>query len=155
MPALIVCFFLGFVAGLRSLTAPAVVCWATHFGWLFFPESKLAVIGHPLALAISTLLALVELVVDKLPRTLARTAPIGLVARMIMGGACGLVVAIAVGISRPIGLALGSGGALIAAFAGYYLRRALVFRSHLPDFVVALTEDVIAISGGLLVASRL
>ncbi|HEV2698310.1 MAG TPA: DUF4126 family protein [Terriglobales bacterium] len=154
MPAPIVCFFLGCVAGLRSLTAPAVACWATHFGWLSFPGSKLALIGHPLALTISTLLALVELVLDKLPRTPARTAPIGLVARIILGGACGLVVAIAAGISRPIGLALGSAGALVAAFAGYYLRSALVFRAHLPDFVVALAEDVIAISGGLLVASR-
>jgi uncharacterized membrane protein len=34
MSALILVFLLGCVSGLRSLTAPAVVCWAAHFGWL-------------------------------------------------------------------------------------------------------------------------
>ena len=42
----------------------------------------------------------------------------------------------------------------IGAFAGYNVRRALVFR-HLPDFSVALTEDVIAILGGLLITWRI
>ena len=25
---------IGFVAGLRALTAPAAISWAAHFGWL-------------------------------------------------------------------------------------------------------------------------
>jgi uncharacterized membrane protein len=28
------CFSIGIIAGLRSLTAPTVVSWAAHLGWL-------------------------------------------------------------------------------------------------------------------------
>ena len=28
------CFSIGVIAGLRSLTAPALVSWAAHLGWL-------------------------------------------------------------------------------------------------------------------------
>jgi uncharacterized membrane protein len=45
-------------------------------------------------------------------------------------------------------------GAFVGAFAGYNIRHALVLRAHLPDFAVALAEDVIAIAGGLLIISR-
>jgi uncharacterized membrane protein len=46
-------------------------------------------------------------------------------------------------------------GALVGTFAGYHIRRALVTRAHLPDFAVALSEDFIAIAGGLLIVSHL
>ena len=89
MTVLLFCFLLGCVAGLRSLTAPAVVCWAAHLGWLHFAGTKLAFLGHPASLSIFTLLALLELTTDKLPKTPARTAPPGLIARIVFGGLCG------------------------------------------------------------------
>jgi uncharacterized membrane protein len=52
MTLLLFCFLLGCVAGLRSLTAPAVVCWAAHLGWLNLAGSKLAFMGHPGALGL-------------------------------------------------------------------------------------------------------
>ena len=58
---------IGIVAGLRSLTAPAVVAWAAHLGWLNVHGSPLAFIGSTTAVAILSLLAIGELVVDKLP----------------------------------------------------------------------------------------
>ena len=36
---------IGIVAGLRSLTAPAVVAWGAHLGWLNLHGSPLAFIG--------------------------------------------------------------------------------------------------------------
>jgi uncharacterized membrane protein len=59
---------IGFVAGLRSLTAPAAVSWAAHLGWLDLQGSPLAFMGSTAAVAIFSMLALAELVADKLPR---------------------------------------------------------------------------------------
>jgi uncharacterized membrane protein len=46
-------------------------------------------------------------------------------------------------------------GAVVGAFAGYSVRRALVSRLHLPGFGVALAEDAIAITGALLTVSHM
>ena len=45
MTLLLLCFLLGCLTGLRSLTPPAVVCWAAHLGWLHFAGTKLAFLG--------------------------------------------------------------------------------------------------------------
>ena len=86
----------------------------------------------------------VELVVDKLPNTPARTTPTGMTARMFFGGLSGAAAGAGVGIIAYLAATVACMGALAGAFAGYNVRRMLVLR-HLPDFSVALTEDVIAI----------
>jgi len=148
-------FLLGCVTGLRSLTAPAVVCWAAHFGWLHFAGSKLAFIGHPVTLIVFSLLALVELIADKLPNTPARTAPLGLIARIVFGCLCGAAIAASIGGIVLVAAIVGAIGAVVGTYAGYNNRKALVLRAHYRDFGVALAEDVIAIAGGLLIVSHL
>ena len=69
MTLLLLCFLLGCVTGLRSLTPPATVCWAAHLGWLHFAGTKLAFLGRLVTLIVFTLLALIELIADKLPNT--------------------------------------------------------------------------------------
>jgi len=59
----------GVVAGLRSLTAPAIVAWAAHRNWLNLHNTPLSFIGSIAAVVIFTLLAVVELVADQLPST--------------------------------------------------------------------------------------
>jgi uncharacterized membrane protein len=147
-------FLVGFVDGLRSLTAPAILCWAAHFGWLHFAGTRFAFIDHPVTRTAFTLLAIAELIVDKLPNTPPRTAPVGLIARIVLGAASGLALATGAGISTPLAGVVASMGAIAGAFAGYYVRRAVVFRGHLPDLVVAIAEDVITIAGGLLIVSH-
>ena len=71
---LLLSLLIGFFAGLRSLTAPAATAWAVYLGWLKL-EGSLALMGSVAAVAAFTLLAIVELVADKLPRTPSRTAP--------------------------------------------------------------------------------
>ena len=154
MPVIFAIFLLGFIDGLRSLTAPAIVCWAGYFGWLHFAGTKLAFLEHPATLIVVTLLALGELVADKLPNTPARTAPVGLIARIVLGGACGAAVAIAKGMGVPLAITVACIGAVVGAFAGYNARHTLVSRFHLPDFAVALGEDLFAILGGLLLVSH-
>jgi len=151
---LLLSFLLGCVDGLRSLTGPAVVCWAAHFGWLHFAGTKLAFVDRPVTLIVFTLLAIVELVADKLPSTPARTAPLGLTARIALGGACGVAIATSAGISTLFAAAVASIGAVVGAFAGYRIRRVIVSQTGLPDLAVALAEDAIAIAGGFLIISR-
>jgi uncharacterized membrane protein len=153
--AFLLSFLLGFVDGLRSLTAPAIVCWAAHFGWLHFAGTKFAFIDHPATLVVFTLLALVELVMDKLPSTPPRTAPVGLVARIVLGGASGLALATGAGISVSLAGMIASIGAIAGAFAGYHIRRAVVFGAQVPALVAAIAEDAIAIAGGLLIVSHI
>ncbi len=88
---LLFAFLIGFFAGLRSLTAPAATAWAAYLGWLKL-ERPLALIGSLPALAIFTLLAVFELVADKLPQIPSRTSPPGLIARIVMGGLTGACV---------------------------------------------------------------
>ena len=152
---LLFCFLLGCVAGLRSLTAPAAVCWGAHLGWLHLAETRLAFLGHIATLIIFTLLALLELVADKLPKTPARTATPGLIARILTGAFCGSALAVSAGASLMVAAVVAIVGALVGTFAGYNIRHGLVTRAHLPDFAVALVEDVIAIAGGLLIVSHL
>ncbi len=155
--AFLLSFLLGFVDGLRSMTAPAIVCWAAHLGWMRFAGTKFAFIDHRSTLIVFTLLAIIELVVDKLPNTPARTAPVGLIARLFLGGASGLALATGAGgagISVSLAGVIASIGAIAAAFAGYHIRRAVVFKAHLPDLVAAIAEDAITIAGGLLIVSQ-
>jgi uncharacterized membrane protein len=148
------CFLIGCIAGLRSLTAPAVVCWGAHLGWLHFTGTSLGFIDQTLTLVIFTLLALAELVADKLPKTPARTAMPGLIARIIMGAFCGAALAVATGGGFLGGSIIGIVGAMVGMFGGYNIRHALVTNLNLPDFAVALAEDLIAILGAFYIVSN-
>jgi uncharacterized membrane protein len=143
---------IGIVAGLRSLTAPAVVAWGAHLGWLNLHGSPLAFMGSTAAVAIISLLAIGELVVDKLPTTPKRTAPVGLIARIITGGLCGACLCAAVGKSLLAGALLGGIGGIVGAFLGYSIRRRLDL--HIKDLVIAVCEDAIAIGLALFLVSR-
>jgi uncharacterized membrane protein len=152
---LLLAFGIGIITGLRSLTAPAVVAWAVRFGWLNVSSyHALSFLGSSAAVIVLTILAAVELVVDQLPSTPARTKPTGLIARIVLGGLSGAVVAIAGGQSLMAGCALGAAGGVIGAFAGYQARTGLVRALKVPDIVIALVEDAVAIGGALLIETR-
>lgn len=152
--ALLLVFSIGVVAGLRSLTAPAVVAWAGHVGWINLHGSLLAFMGSLWAAAFFTILALVEFVADKLPSTPSRTGPVGLSARIVMGGLTGACLGIAAGAAPWLGGLAGAIGGIAGAFAGYHARVGLVRKLRAPDFAIAIPEDLIAIGLGLLLVSR-
>lgn len=145
---------IGVVAGLRSLTAPAVVCWMAHFHVLNLQDSHLRFMGSTIAVAVFTLLALVEIINDKLPKTPSRTTAVPLTARILMGALSGAAFGAAGASSVAIAAIAGIIGALIGTFGGYQVRTRTVKALHAPDFVIALLEDAVAIGGGLLLASR-
>src|SRR5215468_5162639 len=94
---------IGFAAGLRSLTPPAVVAWAAHFGWLNLSQSPFAFMGSIVSVVIFSLLAVGELIADLLPQTGKRTAPVPLLARILMGGLCGACLSAASNQSLIVG----------------------------------------------------
>jgi uncharacterized membrane protein len=107
---------IGFVAGLRSLTPPAVVSWAAHLGWLNLNNSLLTFMASIVAVIIFSLLAVVELIGDLLPQTGKRTAPVPLIARILMGGLCGACICAAGHQSLIVGAILGGIGGLVGAY---------------------------------------
>jgi uncharacterized membrane protein len=151
---LLLAFLLGVVAGLRSLTAPAVLAWACHRNWLNVHNTPLSFMASTAAMIIFVLLAVGELIADQLPSAPSRTAPPGLIARIVTGGLSGAGIAAAGTQSLVVGAILGVVGALIGTFGGYQARTGLVKALKFPDLVIAMLEDVVAIGGGLFIVSR-
>jgi uncharacterized membrane protein len=146
-------FLIGVFAGLRSLTPPAITAWAAHLGWLRL-HPPLAWLGSLAAALVLTLLAVAELISDKLPRTPSRTAPPGLIARIAMGALSGAAVALAGGEGGLVGAVAGALGGIVGCFGGYQLRTRLTKALGTPDYAIAVVEDMVAIAGSLLVVSR-
>jgi len=147
-------FLLGVVAGLRALTAPAVLAWGAHRGWLNLHGTPVSFMASKAAMVIFVLLAVAELIADQLPSTPSRTAPPGLIARIVMGGLCGSGIAAAGTQSLVLGAVMGIVGSLIGTFGGYQARTGLVKALKVPDLVIATLEDIVAIGGGLFIVSR-
>lgn len=144
-------FLIGCVCGLRSMTAPAVVAWGAHLGWLHLDGSFLAFLANKISLIVFSLFALGELIADKLPFIPRRTQAGPLGARIVFGAICGAALSISGGAAPWIGAILGCVGGVAGAFAGYQYRHQLSRRAKVPDFLLALLEDVVAVGGGLLV----
>jgi uncharacterized membrane protein len=147
-------FLLGAVCGLRSMTGPAVVCWGAHLGWVHLDGSKLGFLHTTASLVIFTLLAIGELVADKLPGIPSRITAGPLVVRFLFGALCGTALSLSSGVALLPGILAAGIGALTGAFAGYYLRHWLTTGRRLPDFPIALVEDVIAVGGAFLIVAR-
>lgn len=141
---------IGAIAGLRSMTAPAVVSWARKENWIHAPSRSLAFLKSKKTVSIISALAIGELVVDKLPGTPNRTEPIGLAVRVLTGGFSAGALCAPKKRSIATGAMLGGLAAVAGAFIGYATRRRLHERLHWNHTAVALAEDAIAVSGGVL-----
>ncbi len=150
---LLFAFLIGLFAGLRSLTPPAAVAWAVHLGWLRVVR-PLSFIGSLPAVIILSLLAVGEVIFDKLPNTPSRTNPLGLIGRIVTGSVTGAYISVGGGRSAVVGAGLGMLGGIVGCFGGYHARTWLVKSLRQPDFNIALLEDLIAIGGSLFIVSR-
>jgi uncharacterized membrane protein len=137
---------LGVTAGLRTMTAPASLALAQQQPG----AAKNWLLGSPRTARVLTILALGELIFDKLPFAPKRIAPAGLSGRVLSGAMCGAAV---VDEHQATGALLGVAGALASSFAGYAIRKAAVRASGVPDALVALAEDGLAIGIGTVAAS--
>ena len=127
----------------------AVLCWFAYFGasgghlplggtWAFWA-------GKLVTAIVFTVLALGELIGDKLPNTPSRTAAGPLIARLFFGGLVGAIAATGAKGSVLEGVLLGALGSLVGTFLGYQVRKYLVERSGRPDWNIAVLEDAFAL----------
>ena len=142
---------IGAVAGLRSMLAPALVGRSLENAGAAGHGLAGRALASPAAGAILPVLAALELLADKLPITSPRIAPASLVARALSGACAAAAVAAERGGRRRGRIApalVGAAAAVAAAFAGYQLRRWVGRRARLPDAIVAVVEDAVAVALG-------
>ncbi|HEV2382294.1 MAG TPA: DUF4126 family protein [Terriglobia bacterium] len=161
--AYLLALLIGVVGGLRSMTAPAAVGWAARLGWLHLENTWLAFLGFSATPYILSVLAIAELIADKLPKTPSRKAPVGFIARLVSGALCGAALGAtsqpgSAGLSPASsligGLLAGVVGAVAGTLGGYEFRARLVRAIGGKDLPIALLEDAIAIGGAIVIVSR-
>ena len=155
---MLLALLIGVVAGLRALTPPAVVAWGGFLGWLPLEGTWAQWVGHPVTVAILTVLLVVELVTDQLPATPSRTTAAQFGARLVTGAFAGAVIG--AGDWSQLGhgytfSSLGAGviGAVLGTLGGFQARRRLVAATGGRDLPIALAEDAIAVLGGFAIVA--
>jgi uncharacterized membrane protein len=147
---LLLALLIGVVAGLRALTAPAVVAWAGLLGWINLDGKWSELVAHPITVTVLTILLVVELITDQLPKTPSRKTPPQFIARIITGAFAGAVIGSA-WFHTFSSLGAGIVGAVLGTLCGYEARKRLVAANGGRDLPIALAEDVIAVGGGFLI----
>lgn len=148
---LILALLIGAIAGLRAMTAPAVVAWGAMLGWIDVTDKWSEWVAHPITVTVLTILLIGELITDQLPKTPSRKVPPQFIARLLTGGFAGAVIGSAFFHTFS---ATGAGvvGAVLGTLAGAELRSRLAASNNGNDRPGAFIEDVIAVGGGFLVA---
>ena len=152
MSLYIAALLIGVVAGLRTFMAPAAVSWAAHLGWLPVQGSWAAFMGFAYTPYIVSVLALVELVTDQLPKTPSRKVPPQFGARIVMGSFSGAVIGASAGATTG-GLIAGAVGAVIGTLGGAEFR-GRVAKAFGKDMPAAFIEDAVAIVGAYLIVTH-
>ena len=148
---LLLALLIGVIAGLRAMTAPAVVAWGAFLGWIDLTDKWSEWVGHPITVTVLTILLVGELITDQLPKTPSRKVPPQFAARLISGGFAGAVIGSAFFHTFS---ATGAGviGAVLGTLGGAALRSRVAAANNGNDRPGAFGEDVLAVGGGFLVA---
>lgn len=141
---------MGLMAGSRSFVAPMAVGWAASRGWLKIQDERLEILAQPRTTQILAILALGEIIGDKLPATPNRTSPAPFAARVVSGALSGYVIGAARG-QRVSGLIAGASGAVIGTLL-LRLARGRLAQATGRDWPAAMLEDALAIGGALSIA---
>jgi uncharacterized membrane protein len=135
---LLLAFLLGFVSGLRTFTAPAVLWLMRHRG--------------PLAYVLVAAAAF-EYFFDVNPKAPPRTAPFGLICRLISGAFVGYWAGVATSIAPVYGAAVGAIGAIVGAYVSLPVRRWAI--AKIGDPPAGMLEDVVAIVASVVIVAAL
>ena len=152
MAIYLLAFLIGLTTGLRALAPLAIVSWGAHLGWLHLEHTWLSFLASTAAPWILSLLALRELVTDKLPTSPSRKIPMQFGARLVTGALSGAALVAPTG-AWIVGLVAGVIGAIFGTFGGAELRGRLA-RAAGHDLPIALLEDTVTVGGALFIVSR-
>ena len=140
---------LGAVAGLRSMSAPALLSRAASMGKVKgLEDTRFAPLLSPTVSYILYVLAAGEMVADKSAGIPSRISPPALLGRAASGALVGAALFVS-GERRGVsGAAIGTLAAVAAAYASYYARAGAGEALGVPDQVLGHLEDGIALFGG-------
>ena len=117
---------LGAIAGLRAAIPPLVLTWAVHWGWLGSDHSIFAYFFESARVAwfvyFVTIVAIVEIAVDKNATTPTRIRGWPLISRIFLGGSSGAVLSEIGGVPLLVGAALGAIAAIFGAYGANKIR---------------------------------
>jgi len=148
---LLLALLIGVVAGLRAFTAPAVLAWAAFLQWINLSGTWASWMGHPAVVGVLTVIAVAELISDKVPTLPSRKSAPAFLVRIATGAFSGAVLGTAWGY-RWSSLGAGMIGAVLGTIGGYEARTRLVAANGGRDRPVALGEDLFAAAAGIVVA---
>jgi uncharacterized membrane protein len=149
---IVVALVLGIVSGLRAMTSPAVASWAARLGTFAVAGTPMAFMEFKYTPIIFTVLAIGELINDKLPKTASRKVPPQFIARILSGALVGATVGAASG-SLIFGLLAGAIGAVLGTYGGAAIRGRLA-KAFGKDLPAALIEDASAIILAIFAVAR-
>lgn len=142
-------FQIGLVAGMRAMSAPALVSHKLSHTLLNpMPGSKLHFLTSPVTATVFKVLASGELIGDKVPNAPDRIVAPQLVARIAAGAVSGAALNATADEPVAYGAMAGGLGAVVGTFAFFHLRRWLTEEKGISDPVVALVEDALAFGLG-------
>lgn len=147
---------MGVAAGMRSMASPAIVSQLSKAGLV--PEggaSPLGLLGHPATGKTMAVLAIGEMIADKLPFMPKRTDKPALFTRALTGAVSGAAICSSKKRSVWTGALLGALGAIGATYGAYELRKWAGKRFDVPDAVIAIAEDALVVGCGMLVLSSM
>ena len=141
---------LGAVAGIRSMTPPALLSRAASRGEIRgIGATPYGFLASPRVANLLTALAVGEISADKLPFSPDRVSLPGLAGRLATGALVGAALYAADGRKGATGGAIGALSSLATSYASYYLRTGTQQRFGLPNPVGGIVEDAVALTVGL------
>ena len=141
--------------GFRTFLPLAMLSFFVWRQELPMPPGHWRTIGHMWVFIVLAVLALLEILADKWRGMPNRTSPTGLVPRFLVGGFCGLLLAVSTYISWWQGAAVGALLAVLGASIGYSLRQYFREATRSQDFYIAVAEDIVTFLGTWWVLSHL
>ena len=153
-------FEIGVVAGMRTMTAPALVSYKLAYitpnrsAGPVLPDSKLHFLTSPTTTKVLAVMAGGELIADKMPNTPDRIGQPQVWGRIASGALSAAALTEADGESAPAGAVVGALGAVAGAFVCFYLRQWLTQEKGLSDPLIAVAEDALTIGAGWWVVNQ-
>lgn len=139
---------LGAISGMRSMAAPAIVSRFAHAGLLPLGESQIKFLTHKNSAKTMAVMAIGEMVADKLPFIPSRTSVFPLMTRAVSGALSATAFTKGKKRSVAVGALIGSLAAVGASYGAYKLRKAVGKKLHVPDAIVAVAEDALVAACG-------
>lgn len=137
---------LGAVAGLRSMTAPALLARAVNRGDTSLVGTRFGSLGR-FAVPLQVLM-IGEMIADKAPFVPSRTSRAALTGRVFSGALVGAALYASEGRRGSSGAPLGAVAAALGAFVGERLRSEGTRRLKVPDIILGHLEDGLALYVG-------